>query len=411
MKKIKKIAAIMDFASQSARDFATGLFAHMRTHGAWRLMTLPSSRGISKAAFSRMAKNGVVGVVLLRDIPPECEKIVAESPMKVVSATLGKASLVRRKTDITYTLVDNEGMGVYAANRLMALGKFKTYAFLSPSRVSWALLREKGFRSALRAKHLKASALRSTEDIEVEQTRNLVRKWLLSLERPAALFAATDCYARLAADICTECGMSVPTDVSILGVDNDEFFCLSNSPRLSSICPDHIGLGEAAGREMDRLLSAKAPLPSRRVIIRGHSFFERESTRAKTTGYNIAMDAANYIRNHSHLGIRPETVARRLGVSRRLLDLRFRQIDGRSLNEAILQARLERARQMLSETDAPIAEIADSCAFRHVSYLTRLFKKTYGMPPAAWRDINASSPATSPQARRNAASRTRQAAR
>lgn len=389
MKTIKKIVAIMDFSTQSSRDFATGLFAHMRTHGGWRLITLPNDKGISWPAFARMAKDGVAGVVLLRDIPPECEKIVAESPMKVVSATLGKASLVRRKTDITYTLVDDEGMGVEAANRLMSLGKFKTYAFLSLGRVSWALLREKGFRAALRSKHIRATSMKAAEGSGAERARSIIRQWLLSLQRPAALFAATDYYARLAADICTECGLSIPEDISILGVNNDEFFCLSNSPRLSSIHPDHIGLGKAAGREMERLLSAKAPRPPRKVIIRGYTFFERESTRAKTTGYNISMDAANYIRNHAHLGIRPETVARHLGVSRRLLDMRFRQIDGRSLNEAIIKTRLERARQMLAETDATIAEIADSCAFRHVSYLTRLFKKAYGMPPAAWRDINA----------------------
>ena len=385
MKRPLKVVAIIDFSSQSARDFATGLFAWIRTHGGWMLQTLPNDASISKAAFARMEGDGVAGAIMLRDLPPELEEIVAESKMKIVSATLGQTALKRRKRDITYTLVDDEGLGRSAAKLLMGLGKFRTYAFVPAGRVAYSLLREKGFRAALRANGIAATAFSRPEQGFGEDVRGNLRKWLVSLPRPAALFVANDHHARLVADICAECAIPVPTGISIVGVDNDEFYCLSNAPRLSSLCPDHVGLGESAGREMEKLLRARTPQPVRHVLTRGHMFFDRESTRAKTTGYNLAVDAADYIRRHAHLGITPETVARHLGVSRRLLDMRFRQVDGRSINEAIIETRMERAKRMLAESDMPISEIANTCAFRHVSYFTRLFKLRHGSSPAAWR--------------------------
>lgn len=39
-------------------------------------------------------------------------------------------------------------------------------------------------------------------------------------------------------NICARLGLSVPDDIAILGVDNDEGICENTVPTLSSIAPD-----------------------------------------------------------------------------------------------------------------------------------------------------------------------------
>jgi len=55
----------------------------------------------------------------------------------------------------------------------------------------------------------------------------------------------------------------------------------------------------------------------------------------------------------------------------------------------VLARRLERARQLLRETTLPSPEIASQTGFSYQSHLTRLFKRRYGVTPAAFRRTEA----------------------
>ena len=47
--------------------------------------------------------------------------------------------------------------------------------------------------------------------------------------------------------------------------------------------------------------------------------------------------------------------------------------------------RVERARELLANTNLPIAHLASECGFVSQSYLTTCFRTTYGMTPARFR--------------------------
>ena len=78
-------------------------------------------------------------------------------------------------------------------------------------------------------------------------------------------------------------------------------------------------------------------------------------------------------------------LARRLRVSERLLRLRFRQSTGKSPHEAIAEVRLDRAMRMVTETTAPLEEIAASCGFADASHMSKAFSTTFGKSPVAFR--------------------------
>src|SRR6202011_744399 len=71
-------------------------------------------------------------------------------------------------------------------------------------------------------------------------------------------------------------------------------------------------------------------------------------------------------------------LADRTGLSRRVLQRRFKALTGRTLQEEILNTQLARVRQMLAETDLKLATIARKAGFTYIGYMCSFFKKRTG---------------------------------
>jgi AraC-like DNA-binding protein len=80
-----------------------------------------------------------------------------------------------------------------------------------------------------------------------------------------------------------------------------------------------------------------------------------------------------------------ESMARAAGVSVSRLHALFNEELDSSPHAWLLAHRLERAREWLASSDAPIAAIALRAGFSEQSALTRALRKATGMTPAAYR--------------------------
>jgi len=58
----------------------------------------------------------------------------------------------------------------------------------------------------------------------------------------------------------------------------------------------------------------------------------------------------------------------------------------RSTKEEILRVRLNRARQLLAETDFSLALVAEKIGLEHAEYLNVIFKKKTGLTPGQFRN-------------------------
>ena len=74
------------------------------------------------------------------------------------------------------------------------------------------------------------------------------------------------------------------------------------------------------------------------------------------------------------------------GVSRSLLNLRFRQIAGKSILEDILDVRLSEVKRLLGNTNRRIGQIGHDCGFNDPDNLKRLFRKRFGMSMRDYRN-------------------------
>jgi LacI family transcriptional regulator len=74
-----------------------------------------------------------------------------------------------------------------------------------------------------------------------------------------------------------------------------------------------------------------------------------------------------------------------LAVSRRNLEMRFRNTLGRSIYDEIRRVRIDTIAQMLLETDFSIAKIAEDLLFNDVAHFSRFFQKIMGISPQQYR--------------------------
>jgi AraC family transcriptional regulator len=78
-------------------------------------------------------------------------------------------------------------------------------------------------------------------------------------------------------------------------------------------------------------------------------------------------------------------VADACGLSVNHFSRAFRRSMGKPPHRWLLDRRIERARELLRDTEISLADIALACGFAEQSHFTRVFTRTVGIPPGAWR--------------------------
>ena len=80
-----------------------------------------------------------------------------------------------------------------------------------------------------------------------------------------------------------------------------------------------------------------------------------------------------------------EELARRVFLSPDYMTRLFKRVTGKTFSEYAGELKLERAKQMLAETDEPVSRIADLLAYANFSYFSKVFKAGTGMSPKEYR--------------------------
>jgi AraC family transcriptional regulator len=80
-----------------------------------------------------------------------------------------------------------------------------------------------------------------------------------------------------------------------------------------------------------------------------------------------------------------EAMAEEVGISPLYLPRAFKGAVGKSPHQYVLVRRIERARELLRDTDLPIVEVALSSGFSSQSHLSNWFVRMVGVSPAAYR--------------------------
>lgn len=107
---------------------------------------------------------------------------------------------------------------------------------------------------------------------------------------------------------------------------------------------------------------------------------------AKTMGKTDEIK--KYIETHFHEDLTVKGIADTFGFNPDYLSNLFRKTEGVTLTTYITNIRMEKACQMLLESDAPVYYIAHKVGYNDYQYFHRVFKREKDMTPCEYREKN-----------------------
>lgn len=108
----------------------------------------------------------------------------------------------------------------------------------------------------------------------------------------------------------------------------------------------------------------------------------QQSTNGKYIG-----EILSYVKNHYCENITIENIADHVGLSYSHLRKVFKDATGRNLAEYINALRLEKAKQLLLETNYTVKQVAALCGFYHEKSFSRAFTQAEGISPGKYKSM------------------------
>lgn len=368
-----RIAVLLNITDQPARDLFGGIGDYAREHGPWQFAHVQRRSDWLSEDLRCLTVDGILAQIS----HPERERRVRALERPAVN-------MANVMTGLRFpsVLCDDVAVGRMAREHFAERG-FRSLAFCGPSAFGFSRERFAGF-----AEKSDAPAFWLPEPGQLDSVGAALHRrfqdWLKKQPKPLGVFAATDRYARFAIGCCTRSGIAVPDDVAVLGVNNDPIDCELTDLPVSSIQLDARRQGREAAALLHALLrGAHAPGAMKRVLP------ERVVTRRSTDVFaipdEVVVRALRFLRSHLCESIGIDELARKVGVARRTLELRFRRHLDRSPYEELLRLRVNKAREELRVRHRRISEIAENCGFGESRYLDSHFRRATGMTPTDYR--------------------------
>jgi len=278
---------------------------------------------------------------------------------------------------------DSAATARLAARELLSLG-FSYYAYVGARKpLDWDVVRRKIFGETI-AMHGHEQFVFDA-DACADEGRSFVgglSKWLQQLPRPIGILAANDVIAEKVVSACRRSGIPMPKDCAIIGIDNDEDVCEYVRPTLTSVAPDYWEAGRTAADVLGKLMSGNGGAP-----IRTHyqpiGIVRRESTRRLVRNDRDVAAVLEQIRKKACNGFSARDAVSHFKCSRRMAELKFRRAVGHSILEEIRAVRLERAKELLRNSDAKLDALANWCGYKSAAAFSIFYKAETGKTPRA----------------------------
>jgi LacI family transcriptional regulator len=384
MKPLRKVILLIPPGREFERGVLRGISEYAQIHGPWLFYEEPPPYLDDEAPENRLAHMRewhADGIIAHQSRAEEIRDL--NLPTVFICST-------HNLPPTTYQLRnDNDAIGHLAANYLLSLG-FKNLAYCGLHGMEWSAQRGESFSKTAAKAEVESHMYQPFTPRPGEawyREQNHLGNWLASLPKPIGLFACNDDRARMITEICMLREIRVPDEISILGVDNDEHVCNRSHPPTSSIALATERGGYEAAALLARVMADK-PVKSNFILTRPVRVVSRPSTDLIAIHDPHIVKAIRFIREKNNRIIQVHDVVTAAGVSRRILQDRFKQLLGRSVLAEIHQTRTQYICRMLADTDLSMAAIATAIGYDTDSHLSRFFVRNTGMTPTEYRRLH-----------------------
>lgn len=380
-----RLILLTDFTEAFSYNLLKGVMLYAKAHEPWVVCRMPPSykdefgiKGVIK-----WAKSWKADAIIGRFNNDDHVELFRENSIVVVAQDYKS-----RFSCIPNITGNYKKTGQMAAEFFISKG-YRSFAFYGYEDAVWSKERCEGFYNYLSEQGMTDTFHTynepSADKLWFADTTPLL-EWLKSLPQPTALMACDDNLGNRITDICMVNSIKVPEKIAILGVDNDEVICNLSDPPLSSISQDITKGGYLAAELIDRLLHDKEhPATISDVVLEPISVIDRLSTDYYPTTDPHIHKVLKYIHNNLSNNISVSEIVKIVPLSRRLLEIRFKNVTGQPIHKYIFNLKMEKFARMLIETDKPIADLAMEIGIGNQKNLSRQFKGLKKVSPAEYR--------------------------
>lgn len=381
----RQVAVLIDFSRSYGRGLMSGVAKFVREHHEWSVQS-EEWRWVDTTPtwFRNWKGDGAIAWVETPDLAATIRGLRVPTVDVRGSVSNCVLPLIATENQIVANLV---------AEHLIQRG-FRHYAFCGfvganysdeRSRLFKERLNEAGFDCAI---YDPPEMSRDAQIIELEKRGLLFQshlaRWLKSLPKPVGIMTCNDIRGHQVMNTCRRLELTVPEEVAVVGVDNDEIFCELSDPPLSSVALDTVRIGYEAAALLEKMMDGGKP-PEQRVLVPPREIVTRRSSDVLAMSDRQLAAGARFMREHVFDVITTNDMARAAGMSRRVFERRFLAQVGRSPKAEVLRLRLERVKDLLTDTDWNLAQIADRTGFKYGEYLHTVFSQKIGMTPGEFR--------------------------
>ncbi len=378
-KHIPRVALLVETSLSSGQDILMGVGQYLREHAEWSVYAQPHDLNRPPPKwFEKWEGDGIIA----RLQSDELVRAVKGKGVPVVDV-LG----VRCSKNMPLVHVDNRAIAAMAAEHLLDRG-FSEFAFFGLEKEYWSIERQCGFTEHLKIKGFSCDNLvLSRQELEETSWDNLVGRvatWVDKLSLPVGIMLCSDVRGLLLQEACRKVGCVIGENVGLIGVGNDRTLCELSNPPLSSVEANHVSVGYEAAALLERMMAGEE-MPQGPILIKPLFVGIRASTDFLAINDVQTAKALHYIRNHSNEPLKIDEVAQYAGLSRSVLQRRFKKYLNRTILEEITSARIHCAIDLLRRTDLSVEEISDKTGFSYAQNMGRIFRKHMGQSPKHYR--------------------------
>ncbi len=293
-------------------------------------------------------------------------------------------SASRMPRSLPTVTLDGRATGRMAGGHLVERG-FGRLGFVgNSSRAHYQAMRE-GVSDAARDGGLGPPAVCGWEPKPGGSSMAELDAWLAGLDRPIGIVCIEDTMAAIVVSRLKALNVAVPDEVGIIGVDNDALHSSLSLVPLSSVDPGSEQIGYEAAALLMRLIDGEAP-PDRPVLIPPAAITVRESTDTFAFQDDRVLTLWKRVRDRAtDPALTGEALFEEIPLSRRSLEMKFKQRIGQTVWEQVRATRLSVARRLLLDTRLPIGAIADRAGYTNHQRMTEAFRDALGISPSAYR--------------------------
>lgn len=378
-----RLLFITDFTEQFAYRLLQGVLHYADETEQWVVCKMPAEykRKLGMEGVLSYAQRWRADVIIGQFEPDDDVMMLRDSGFVTIAQ-----DYISKFDCIPNITADYEKTGEMAASRFLSRG-FQHFAFFGLNGVCWSDGRCDGFRHRIE----QAGFGDQFYKYDRQRIDNLwsydpdeLIEWIESLPKPIAIFACDDNQGSILLQACNVCGVKMPSEAAIIGVDNDEVLCNMSAPSLSSINIDIEGGGYSTAKMAERMKKD----PSYRgedIILRPMNIVSRMSSNIFATRDTAILTALQYISANIDHRIMVKDVLDQVPLSRRLLEQRFLKETGTTLYQYITQLRMDRFAQLLLESNDSIANIAIRMEEEDTKSISRRFLAVKGCTPSEFR--------------------------